>query len=108
MNYFLCRLNPSRSTFAEDMSDDERQLMRIHAHYWKGLLDRGKVLLFGPVGDPSGIWGVAVVEVKDADEVAALTTNDPIIVGNRGFSYDIFPVLPALARERASDLRAGN
>lgn len=72
--------------------------MQRHAHYWKGLLDKRKVLLFGPVGDPAGVWGVAIVEVTDSAELQEFTANDPVITSGRGFSYDVFPVSPAMAR----------
>jgi uncharacterized protein len=98
MNYFLCRLNSPRATFPNDISDEERQLMQRHALYWKGLLDKRKVLLFGPVGDPAGVWGVAIVEVSDSTELQTLIANDPVIISGQGFSYDVFPVSPAMAR----------
>ncbi len=72
--------------------------MRQHAHYWKGLLDKRKVLLFGPVGDPARVWGVAVVEVTDSAELQELIANDPVIMAEQGFSYDVFPVAPAMVR----------
>lgn len=54
MDYFLCRFNPPRATFPQDISDEERQLMQRHARYWQALLGKRKVLLVGPVGDPAG------------------------------------------------------
>lgn len=72
--------------------------MQRHVLYWKGLLDKRKVLLFGPVGDPARVWGVAVVEVIDSTELQELIASDPVIISEQGFSYDVFPVAPAMAR----------
>ena len=98
MNYFLCRLNPPRPTFALDMSDDERQLMQRHSAYWKELLDRGKAVVFGPVGDPAGVWGMVVVVADNRAEAETLASKDPVIVSNRSFSYDVLPMLSAVVR----------
>jgi uncharacterized protein len=37
MRYFFCKLTPPRPTFAADMTDAERQLMRQHVAYWSDL-----------------------------------------------------------------------
>jgi len=65
MKYFLFKLIPPRSTFAQDMTETEAKLMQEHAVYWKGLMDRGLVIIFGPVADPKGTYGVAIVEVEE-------------------------------------------
>lgn len=57
--YFLCRLLPSRPSFMQDMSADERAAMQAHALYWRGKLAEGAVIAFGPVADPAsgvGRW----------------------------------------------------
>jgi hypothetical protein len=53
---FLCRLNPPRPSFSVDMTDAERALMGEHVAYWRGLLEAGHVVTFGPVADPAGGW----------------------------------------------------
>ena len=92
MAYFLCRLNPPRPTFAQDMSQAERAMMQTHVAYWMGHLQQGKVLLFGPVADPKGGWGVAVLAVQDEAEVRSLTGQDPAMLSGLPFSYDIYPM----------------
>ena len=79
MAYFMYRLNPPRPTFAGDMSDDEAGAMGLHAEYWQRLLDAGRVVVFGPVADPAGLFGMAVVEASDATEVAAMGEADPAV-----------------------------
>ena len=34
--------------------------MKRHAAYWQSLLDKGFVLVFGPVLDPKGPYGAAM------------------------------------------------
>ena len=92
MYYFFCRLNPPRPTFAQDMSPEERELMQRHAMYWKALMDQGKVIVFGPVADPHGGWGAAVLQLEHPDEASRHTSGDPVIVAGRGFSYEVLPM----------------
>ena len=65
--YFLCKLIPPRPTFAQDMTEAEAKLMQQHAAYWKDLMDRGLVVIFGPVADPKGVYGVAILELEEED-----------------------------------------
>lgn len=62
MKQFLRKLIPPRPTFAQDMTEVERKIMQEHIIYWKDLSDRGIAIIFGPVLDPIGTWGVAIVE----------------------------------------------
>jgi hypothetical protein len=47
--YFALKLIAPRATFAQDMNAEERAIMIQHVAYWKGLMDKGFVLAFGPV-----------------------------------------------------------
>jgi hypothetical protein len=47
MAYFFFKLVPPRSSFPEDMTEAERELMERHAAYWRSLLDKRLVLVFG-------------------------------------------------------------
>ena len=98
LRYFLCRLLPPRPSFATDMNAAEAQTMREHVAYWKGLLDAGTVVVFGPVEDPAGTWGLGVVRVPDEATLAKVRDADPAIVSKRGFRYDTLPMLRAVAR----------
>lgn len=98
MKHFVCRLNAPRPTFPADISDRERALMQEHVRYWTEHLRAGKVVVFGPVLEPAGVWGLAVLELEDDDEPAHYTAQDPVILGNAGFSYDTFPMASALLR----------
>jgi uncharacterized protein YciI len=96
---FLCRLNPPRPSFAVDMTAEERALMGEHVAYWRGLLDEGRVVAFGPVADPAGGWGVSVLDVEDEAAAQAMIAADPVNVrGDAGFRYDVFAMPGAFAR----------
>ncbi|MEI9983760.1 MAG: YciI family protein [Aliidongia sp.] len=56
----------------------------------------GKLVVFGPVGDPKGVWGLGVVRSADEGEARALADADPVIQADRGFSYEILPMLSAM------------
>ena len=101
MKYFFCKLTPPRPTFAADMTDAERQLMRQHVAYWSDLAANRTVILFGPVADPQGGYGIAVVEAPDEATVRALTANDPVTKAAAGFSYRIDAMPQLILRERA-------
>jgi hypothetical protein len=95
---FLLRLLPPRPSFAHDMSEAERKVMGEHAIYWRKLLADGYAVAFGPVADPNGAWGAAVVELDDPDRIAGFTANDPAILSERGFRYEVLPMLSAVTR----------
>lgn len=79
-----------------DMSEAERQLMGEHAQYWTHHMAAGRVVVFGPVLDPKGVWGLGVVKARDEAEVTALLAADPVIVADVGFSYETLPMMTAL------------
>lgn len=97
MNYFVYKLIPPRPTFATDMTDGEAAIMSQHGDYWQELLGKGRVVVFGPVDDPSGSWGLAVVEAKTEQEVRALGADDPAVKSGM-CTFDVFPMLVASIR----------
>ena len=99
MPLFLCRLLPPRPSFSIDMTDDEQALMGEHVVYWRGLLDAGRVVAFGPVADPAGGWGVSIVDADDEAAVQAMIAADPVKQrGDAGFRYDVFAMPGAFSR----------
>jgi hypothetical protein len=89
---FFCRLNAPRATFGQDMTPDEARLMQEHAVYWRDWMAQGKVVTFGVVGDPAGVFGIGVIEVDDDAEARRLADGDPVIRAARGFRYDVHPM----------------
>ena len=96
--YFLLKLIAPRPTFATDMTAEEAQIMANHADYLKKYLDEGIVIVMGPVLDPAGSYGVAIMEVTLEDEIRAIIAKDPTILSGRGFRYEIYPMLRAAVR----------
>ena len=47
------------------MKEAEAKLMQEHVAYWEGLMERGLVIVFGPVADPKGTNGVAILELGE-------------------------------------------
>lgn len=76
---FLYRLLPPRPTFAQDMSPDEAAVMERHGAYWQDLVDRDVAVAFGPVLDPAGVWGLALLDTDDEGAVRGLGEGDPAV-----------------------------
>jgi uncharacterized protein YciI len=76
---FVFRLKASRPTFALDMTDEEREIMAQHAAHWQPYLDSEQMVVFGPVLDETGSWGLGVVESEDEDELRAFAARDPAV-----------------------------
>ena len=79
MATFVFRLEAPRPTFALDMTDEERAVMGRHAAHWQPLIDAGRMVVFGPVLDATGSWGLGVVEADDEDELRAFAAQDPAV-----------------------------
>jgi uncharacterized protein len=79
MRTVVFRLKAPRSTFALDMNDEEREIMGRHAAYWQSYIDSGQMVVFGPVLDDTGSWGLGVVETEDEDELRAFASHDPAV-----------------------------
>jgi len=84
MPTFVFRLIAPRPTFALDMSDEEREIMGRHAAHWQPLIEQGRMVLFGPVLDGTGSWGLGVVEADDEDAVRAHAATDPAVTSGTG------------------------
>src|ERR1700677_2119608 len=97
--YFYARLIPPRPTFASDLSADERALMQQHGVYFRGLFDQGKVLIYGPVLDPTDNFGMAVFEVHDLAEAERCMAQDPTVLAGLN-RFRISPIVVAAARAK--------
>jgi uncharacterized protein YciI len=92
MPHFFFKLIAPRPTFAMDMTDDEKAVMADHLVYWKGKLDAGEVVVFGPGMDARGPYGAGVVAAADEVAARAFADGDPAIKSNRGFICEIYPM----------------
>jgi hypothetical protein len=59
------------------MTPEERDAMTRHVAYWKQFADTGAAIVFGPVLDPDGVYGIGVYNVADMDQFRAMLANDP-------------------------------
>jgi uncharacterized protein YciI len=65
-----------RSTFWDDMSEDEIAVLKAHARHVKGLYDQSRVLLAGAVSEPP--IGFVWVYADGRDEARELMEQDPL------------------------------
>lgn len=101
MTTFVIRLIAPRPTFALDLSEEEREIMGRHAAYWRPWVDSGRMVVFGPVLDGSGSWGLGVVETDDEQELRAFADGDPVVTTGTG-SMEIGRMLGGFVRPRPS------
>lgn len=53
--------------------------MQEHVAYWSDLMKQGAVVALGPVADPKGSFGVAIVRLEDGSDASDPGANDPVI-----------------------------
>jgi uncharacterized protein len=98
MPHYFCKLRPPRPTFISDMTSDEAQVMRAHREYWTPRVETGVVIAMGPVADPTGGYGVAIIEAASEAALGAMLEADPAITAGRGFAYENWRMLGIAVR----------
>src|SRR5262249_43584409 len=93
-HYYLCRLIPPRPDFPQTLSEHERTVMLQHVGYWTTYAQRGIAIVFGPVADPKGGWGVAIVRTSGDAELAEIQREDPALA--LGCHYETLPMARAI------------
>jgi hypothetical protein len=88
MTFFL-KLNPPRSSFTIDMTEEERAIMAKHVEYWKPYVQAGTAIVIGLVADLKGGYGIGVVQVDDEQQLNDLIANDP---ANGLHTYEVHPI----------------
>jgi len=81
------------------MSDEEREMMSRHAAYWHSYIDSGQMVVFGPVLDDTGSWGLGVIEAEDEDELRAFAARDPVVTSGTA-DMEIGKMLAGFVRRR--------
>ena len=96
-NIYFLRYNllPPRPGFAIDMTTEERMVMQKHALYWADLMNRGFVVVYGPVMDSRGPYGLGIVQVSDEEQVKTFIENDPANGLNTYVYYPMRAIIPA-------------
>jgi hypothetical protein len=95
-NHFFLKLNPPRASFTTDMTEEELSIMQQHVAYWKPYIENETVIVLGPVADPKGAYGIAVVAVESEEELNELIAADP---ANGLNSYEVYP-MRAVTKQR--------
>lgn len=96
MKYYLCKFIPPRANFLGTLSADEKAWMTQHGAYMNKLLAQGVIVAHGPViGDGEG-YGVSLYQIADDQEIAAYTSQDPIVQNGVGhYEHFTMPILTA-------------
>lgn len=84
MKYYLCKFIPLRADFLATMSADEQEWMRQHGDFLNDLLAKGLIVAHGPVIEGTRGYGVSLYQIADDQEIAALTSEDPIVKNGVG------------------------
>ncbi|MGB0087426.1 MAG: YciI family protein [Rhodomicrobiaceae bacterium] len=92
MPHFHLRLNAPRQSFAFDMTAEESRLMQLHISYWMELIAARTAIVFGPVLDAKGPWGMAILEVADETAAREICSKDPVTQAQIGFSTESSPM----------------
>lgn len=95
--FYYLKLIPPRTTFVEDMTPNERQLMQQHAAYMKQQFAAGNVVIYGPVKAADGPFGMGVLEAENEGEARRMIDNDPTILAGMN-TYEICPMVIGAAR----------
>jgi uncharacterized protein YciI len=77
--HFMIKYPPKRPTFAQDMTEAEREIMGRHLAYWTDLMNQGHVLVFGPVMTPGGFYGLGIVVADTVEQIHGFIKDDPAI-----------------------------
>ena len=103
--YFFIRTNNPRPTFHLDMTPAERETMTNHVAYWTERARDGISIVFGPVADPHGFYGIGIYRVRDEEQMRRLLADDP---ANGLLEYEVTPMADAVVgpEVRYPDLRA--
>ena len=88
MATFVLRLIAPRPNFAKTMTDAEREIMNRHAAHWQPYLERGDMVVFGPILTEDDSYGLAVVETDDEQALRQFADQDPVVTtGTAEFEF---------------------
>jgi uncharacterized protein YciI len=79
MPTFILRLIAPRPNFAQTLTDTEREVMNRHAAHWRPYLERGDMIVFGPVLTEESSYGLAVVDTGDEPALREFAAQDPVV-----------------------------
>jgi uncharacterized protein len=79
MPTFVVRLIAPRPNFAQSLTDAEREIMNRHAAHLRPYLDRGDMVVFGPILTGDDSYGLAVVETDDEQALREFAAQDSVV-----------------------------
>jgi uncharacterized protein YciI len=99
MATFVLRLIAPRPAFAQTITDSEREIMNSHALHWRPYLERGEMVVFGPVLTDEDSYGLAVVEADDEQALREFAAQDPVVTTGTA-SFEVGHLAMGHVRER--------
>src|ERR1700745_1264379 len=99
MPTFVLRLIAPRPNFADTLTDSEREIMSRHAAHWRPYVERGDMVVFGPVLTDEDSFGLAVVETDDEQALREFAAQDPVVTTGTA-SYEFGRLAAGTVRER--------
>ena len=99
MPTFVLRLKAPRPNFAQTMTDTEREIMGRHAAHWAPYLERGDMVVFGPILTDDDSYGLAVVQTDDERSLREFAAQDPVVT-TRTASFEFGRMAAGHVRER--------
>src|ERR1700729_1638221 len=99
MSTFVLRLIAPRPNFAQTMTDEEREIMGRHAAHWQPYLERGDMVVFGPILTDDDSYGLAVVEPDDEPALREFAPQDPVVTTGTA-AFEVGRMAAGHVRER--------
>jgi uncharacterized protein YciI len=88
MPTFVLRLIAPRPKFAQTITEAERAIMTSHAAHWRPYLERGDMVVFGPILTDDDSYGLAVVDTDDEQALREFAAQDPVVTtGTAAFEF---------------------
>lgn len=94
--YFAYKLLPGRPDFVQTMTEEEKGIMQQHVAYWKEYVDKGVMLVYGPVLDPKGAYGLGILAVEREEDGMRIIEQDPAIKIN---TYEYYPMMAVVTQQ---------
>jgi hypothetical protein len=99
MTTLVLRLLAPRPDFAQTMTEPEREIMNRHAAHWRPYLERGDMVVFGPVLTDEDSYGLAVVETDDERALRDFAAQDPVVTTGTA-AFEVGRMAAGHVRER--------
>lgn len=78
--YYFYKMYPPRPTFHLDQNQHEMKIMQQHMQYWKEQKKMDRAIIYGPVFDPNGVYGMAIITAIDEEDAEKIAQNDLAII----------------------------